>query len=83
MPTESSVPGGLLDGVQYVASGLTGFFLGALLDRFGWGAWTTMIMPFSVVGGCLMLALWNATPRNTKVSLKPAEEAQEPEPVPA
>ncbi|MBI3553363.1 MAG: MFS transporter [Elusimicrobia bacterium] len=62
---------GLLDGVQYLASGLAGFLLGRLLDKFGWGAWTWMIMPFSLIGGCLMLTLWNATPKNTKVSLKP------------
>ncbi|OGR91041.1 MAG: hypothetical protein A2V88_06745 [Elusimicrobia bacterium RBG_16_66_12] len=61
---------GLLDGVQYVASGLTGIFLGALLDKYGWGLWTYMIIPFSAVGALLMTTLWNATPKNTKVSLK-------------
>ena len=70
---------GLLDGVQYVASGLTGFMLGALLDKFGWGAWTWMIMPFSAVGGILMLTLWNATPQNTTVVLK-ADNRQAKEP---
>ncbi|MBI5629668.1 MAG: MFS transporter [Elusimicrobia bacterium] len=63
---------GLLDGVQYVASGLAGFLLGALLDKFGWGAWTCMIMPFSAAGALLMLPLWRATPMNTTVSLGPA-----------
>ncbi len=69
---------GLLDGVQYVASGLAGFLLGALLDRYGWGVWTMMIAPFSLVGAILMTTLWNATPKNTKVSFKkdaPAETA--------
>ena len=42
-----------------------------LLDKYGWGTWTYMIMPFSFVGGCLMLTLWNATPKNTKVSIAP------------
>ena len=76
---------GLLDGVQYLASGLTGFFLGALLDKFGWSAWTLMIAPFSAVGGALMLTLWHATPQNTKVSLEPeVPAAAEPlEPVAA
>ncbi|MDE2038570.1 MAG: MFS transporter [Elusimicrobia bacterium] len=60
---------GLLDGIQYVASGLTGFLLGAMLDKFGWGAWTLMIVPFSIIGAVLMLTLWNATPGNTRVSL--------------
>ena len=61
---------GLLDGIQYVASGLTGIFLGAILDKHGWGVWTYMIMPFSLIGAILMTTLWNATPKNTKVVVK-------------
>jgi OPA family glycerol-3-phosphate transporter-like MFS transporter len=61
---------GLLDGVQYVASGLTGIFLGRILDTHGWGVWTYMIMPFSMIGAILMTTLWNATPKNTKVVVK-------------
>lgn len=53
---------GLLDGVQYVASGFTGFGLGFLLDKYGWGIWTYCIIPFSLIGGLLMLRLWNAKP---------------------
>jgi OPA family glycerol-3-phosphate transporter-like MFS transporter len=53
---------GLLDGVQYLASGLTGFLLGHVLDRWGWGVWTWMLTPFSLVGALLMTRLWNATP---------------------
>jgi len=53
---------GLFDGVQYIASGFTGFLLGAGLDKFGWSAWTFMIIPFSVIGAILMLRVWNATP---------------------
>jgi MFS transporter, OPA family, glycerol-3-phosphate transporter len=53
---------GICDGMQYVASGLTGFALGGVLDKFGWGAWTWMIIPFSVVGALLMTRLWNETP---------------------
>jgi OPA family glycerol-3-phosphate transporter-like MFS transporter len=60
---------GVCDGIQYVASGLTGFALGGALDRFGWGAWTWMIIPFSVAGALLMLPLWNA---------RPLKESQEP-----
>ena len=63
---------GLLDGIQYVAAGLTGFLMGGLLDKFGWGAWTYMIIPFSAIGGLLMIRLWNATPANTKISIKQA-----------
>lgn len=61
---------GLLDGIQYVASGLTGIFLGSILDKHGWGVWTYMIMPFSLIGAVLMTTLWNATPKNTKVVVK-------------
>ncbi|NNN07368.1 MAG: MFS transporter [Elusimicrobia bacterium] len=60
---------GLLDGVQYLASGLTGVVLGGLLDKHGWGIWTYAIMPFSLIGAILMTTLWNATPANTKVTL--------------
>jgi len=57
---------GILDGVQYVASGLTGFLLGHFLDRFGWGAWTFMIMPFSLAGALLMTRLWNESPMKAR-----------------
>lgn len=53
---------GICDGVQYLASGLTGFVLGGALDRFGWTAWTWMIIPFSVMGALLMTRLWHETP---------------------
>lgn len=63
---------GICDGVQYLASGLTGFVLGGALDKFGWGAWTYMIIPFSVIGGLLMTRLWNETPLKHKA--KPSGE---------
>lgn len=53
---------GLLDGVQYLGSGLVGFGLGWLLDRYHWAIWPYALLPFSVVGGLLMLRLWNARP---------------------
>lgn len=53
---------GMLDGIQYLASGLTGFLLGAGLDKFGWSAWTYMIVPFSLIGGIMMLRVWSAKP---------------------
>jgi MFS transporter, OPA family, glycerol-3-phosphate transporter len=53
---------GICDGVQYIASGLTGFALGGVLDKYGWGAWTYMIIPFSIIGAFLMTRLWNETP---------------------
>jgi OPA family glycerol-3-phosphate transporter-like MFS transporter len=54
---------GLLDGVQYVGAGLTGFGLGKILDVYHWGVWTWSIVPFSAIGALLMLGLWNAKPR--------------------
>ena len=70
---------GMLDGVQYLASGLTGFLLGHFLDRFGWGAWTYMIVPFSLIGALLMIRLWNETPMHRRaVAPAPAPEAVAP-----
>ncbi len=63
---------GMLDGVQYLASGLTGFLLGHYLDKWGWGAWTWMIMPFSLIGALLMTRLWNETPLRARA---PADAA--------
>lgn len=54
---------GLLDGVQYLGSGLTGVGLGALLDRYHWGIWPFCLMPMSAAGGAIMIALWNAKPK--------------------
>lgn len=54
---------GLLDGIQYVGAGLTGFGLGAVLDRWHWGVWTYALVPFSSVGALVMLTLWNAKPK--------------------
>jgi len=63
---------GILDGVQYLASGLTGFLLGHFLDTLGWGAWTFMLMPFSLIGAILMIRLWNETPmRHAKPETAP------------
>jgi len=69
----ASTVAGLLDGVQYLASGLTGFLMGHYLDKWGWGSWTYMIMPFSLVGAMLMTRLWNVTP----LKKAPAEGALE------
>ena len=59
---------GMLDGVQYLASGLTGFLLGHFLDKLGWGAWTFMIMPFSLIGAILMVRLWNESPMKARAA---------------
>ena len=72
----ASTVAGLLDGVQYLASGLTGFLMGSLLDKWGWGSWTYMIMPFSLIGALLMTRLWNETP--LKRSAEPLVEEHRP-----
>jgi OPA family glycerol-3-phosphate transporter-like MFS transporter len=66
---------GLLDGIQYVASGLTGFGLGWILKTYGWDGvatpghepvdahiWVLSIIPFSVIGALIISRLWNAKP---------------------
>jgi MFS transporter, OPA family, glycerol-3-phosphate transporter len=66
---------GLLDGCQYVGSSFTGFGLGWILKTYGWDGiaatghqaanaqiWVFSIIPFSVLGGLLILRLWNAHP---------------------
>lgn len=54
---------GMLDGVQYLASGFTGFGLGWVLETFGWRAWTSCIVPFSLLGALVISRLWNVYPR--------------------
>jgi OPA family glycerol-3-phosphate transporter-like MFS transporter len=67
---------GMLDGIQYVAAGLTGFGLGALLKAHGWDGnpaeshhptdahvWVLSIVPFSILGALIMTRVWNARPR--------------------
>jgi OPA family glycerol-3-phosphate transporter-like MFS transporter len=51
---------GLLDGVQYLGAGFTGYGLGWLLDRYHWGIWPFCLVPFSIIGAAIMLKLWNA-----------------------
>jgi OPA family glycerol-3-phosphate transporter-like MFS transporter len=72
----ASTVAGMLDGVQYLASGLTGFLMGHFLDKWGWGSWTYMIMPFSLIGAALMTRLWNETP--LKKNSEPLAEEHRP-----
>ncbi len=67
---------GMLDGVQYVAAGFTGFGLGAILDHWGWDGhagtaghvavnapvWVFAIVPFSLIGALIMTRVWRAMP---------------------
>lgn len=54
---------GMLDGIQYVASGFTGFGIGWIVKNWGWGAWTWSIIPFSVAGALIMTRIWNERPQ--------------------
>jgi len=67
---------GMLDGIQYIAAGLTGFGLGWILKTYGWDGtaphaghqphnalvWVGTIVPFSLFGALIMLRIWNAKP---------------------
>ncbi len=67
---------GMLDGIQYVAAGLTGFGLGWVLKTYGWDGtplsesyqpknalvWVGCIIPFSILGALIMTRIWNAKP---------------------
>jgi len=68
---------GMLDGIQYIASGLTGFGLGWILKTYGWdgtpyvvgstpanaSVWVFSIIPFSVLGALIMTRIWHAKPQ--------------------
>ncbi|MEW6733006.1 MAG: MFS transporter, partial [Acidobacteriota bacterium] len=56
---------GLLDGVQYIASGFASLGFGYLIKEFGWSVWIwpLSITLFSVCGGLMMIRVWNAKPQ--------------------
>jgi MFS transporter, OPA family, glycerol-3-phosphate transporter len=53
---------GLFDGMQYLGGAFVGVGMGWLLEKFGWGVWGPSMIGFSLIGGVLMLLLWNARP---------------------
>ncbi|MEW6055076.1 MAG: MFS transporter [Bdellovibrionota bacterium] len=59
---------GMFDGMQYIGGAFVGIGMGYLLDRFGWAAWGPSMIGFAVVGGLLMLTLWNARPKTAKAA---------------
>jgi OPA family glycerol-3-phosphate transporter-like MFS transporter len=73
---------GMFDGMQYVGGAAVGAGMGALLDAFGWGIWGPSMIGFSVIGGVLMLTLWNARPRahSAAGAAQPAAAAAPPAP---
>jgi OPA family glycerol-3-phosphate transporter-like MFS transporter len=66
----------MLDGIQYVAAGFTGFGLGWILKTYGWDGtpggetyhpknamvWVGSLLPFSILGALIMTRIWNAKP---------------------
>jgi OPA family glycerol-3-phosphate transporter-like MFS transporter len=61
---------GLFDGCQYLAGGVVGFGLGWFLDTFGWSQWAWGIIGFSLLGGILMITLWNARPAASQIAME-------------
>ena len=73
---------GMLDGIQYIAAGLTGFGLGWILKTHGWDGtpphtgyqphtalvWVAALVPFSLLGALIMTRIWNAMPRRAAAS---------------
>jgi OPA family glycerol-3-phosphate transporter-like MFS transporter len=49
---------GLIDSFQYYGGGLSGFFLGWLLEKYGWNSWFLSLFVFGIIGGCLMLSIY-------------------------
>lgn len=89
---------GMLDGVQYIAAGFTGFGLGAILEKYGWDGvahvagrvpadahvWVFSIIPFSLLGALIMTRIWNARPTRTPTAGGPPVTAppKKPDPEP-
>jgi MFS transporter, OPA family, glycerol-3-phosphate transporter len=54
---------GLFDGIQYFTSApFVGIGMGKVLDRWSWGAWAWVPIPFAVIGAVVVSTLWNVTP---------------------
>jgi len=54
---------GLIDGMVYLGSGVSGFFLGTMVDKYGWNLWAYLLVPGAVAGFILTLFIWNAKPK--------------------
>ncbi len=57
---------GIIDGFVYLGSGVSGVFLGYLLDKFGWHSWAYLLIPFAALGLILNITIWNAMPKAAK-----------------
>lgn len=56
---------GIFDGMQYVGGSAVGLGMGWMLDKYGWNSWGLSMIGFAVVGGVLMLLIWNARPKSS------------------
>lgn len=52
---------GVIDSFQYFGAIFAGFFLGGLIDKYGWNALFYAMAPFSAVGALLMTWIWLTT----------------------
>jgi len=59
---------GLIDAWQYIGAGTlgAGFFMGFLIDKFGWNAWFYTLLGGALVGGLLMASIWRILPSGEK-----------------
>ena len=51
----SGFASGVIDSFQYIGGGLTGFFVGWLIDDYGYTVWMLSMAPAGVIGGICML----------------------------
>jgi OPA family glycerol-3-phosphate transporter-like MFS transporter len=57
---------GLFDGMQYLAAApIAGWLVPRLTEHMGWQAWKYLTIPWAVLGGLVMLRIWNALPRSS------------------
>jgi OPA family glycerol-3-phosphate transporter-like MFS transporter len=61
---------GLLDGVQKIASGLTGNLMGAIIGKWDWRGWVVSLMPMAVLALCLILPIINRVPEGADLDDK-------------
>jgi OPA family glycerol-3-phosphate transporter-like MFS transporter len=67
---------GVIDSFQYFGAGLAGLGIGWLVTNWGWGYWLISLSGFGVLGGTLMILIWNeGNPKKMKKVDEPATDA--------
>jgi len=46
---------GVIDSFQYIGGGLTGFFVGGLIDDYGYVTWLLCMAPAGILGSICMI----------------------------